>query len=287
MEAVYSTLIGEIERYGGSVISFAGDSMLCWFDEKGAGEQEVRNERSSPSALAVACGLSLQSMMRAYAKIILPGNSSTALTLKVAIASGAARRFIVGDPKVQRMDVIVGATITRTSTAEHHAHSDDVILDEATVNVLGSAVTVQEWRTDENGEHFAVVTQFPGTDTVPSIHTTLQPLAASRLMSWMPYPVFEREQHGQETFLTEFRPCVALFLRFTGIDYDSDAAESELDTFIRQVQRIATKHAGTLLDLTIGDKGSYAYVNFGALSAHEDDTRRAVKTALELNKAWS
>ena len=29
MEAVYSTLIGEIERHGGSVISFAGESMLC------------------------------------------------------------------------------------------------------------------------------------------------------------------------------------------------------------------------------------------------------------------
>ena len=37
-----------------------------------------------------------------------------------------------------------------------------------------------------------------------------------------------------------------------------------------------------MLGITIGDKGSYAYVNFGALSAHEDDSRRAVKTALEL-----
>jgi len=29
---VYSALIAEIEKYGGSVIGFAGDSMLCWFD---------------------------------------------------------------------------------------------------------------------------------------------------------------------------------------------------------------------------------------------------------------
>jgi adenylate cyclase len=34
--------------------------------------------------------------------------------------------------------------------------------------------------------------------------------------------------------------------------------------------------------ITIGDKGSYAYVNFGALTAHEDDSRRAVKAALEI-----
>ena len=33
LETVYSALITEIEKFGGSVISFAGDSMLCWFDE--------------------------------------------------------------------------------------------------------------------------------------------------------------------------------------------------------------------------------------------------------------
>src|SRR4026208_797835 len=59
MEAVYSTLIGELERHGGSVISFAGDSMLCWFDEAGIGEQEMGNEQSPSPALAVACGLAL------------------------------------------------------------------------------------------------------------------------------------------------------------------------------------------------------------------------------------
>jgi len=73
-----------------------------------------------------------------------------------------------------------------------------------------------------------------------------------------------------------------LFLRFTGIDYSSDPAESELDSFIREVQTISSRYEGTLMDITIGDKGSYVYVNFGALSAHEDDSRRAVKTALEI-----
>ncbi len=58
--------------------------------------------------------------------------------------------------------------------------------------------------------------------------------------------------------------------------------ESELGAFIHQVQRIASRYDGTLMDITVGDKGSYTYVNFGALAAHEDDARRAVKAALEL-----
>lgn len=35
---------------------------------------------------------------------------------------------------------------------------------------------------------------------------------------------------------------------FSGIDYDSDAAETQLDRFIRQTQAAATHYGGTLLN---------------------------------------
>src|SRR5512145_3106732 len=47
LNAVYDALIVKVERYGGSVIGFAGDSIVCWFDE-GGGEAARR---------AVACAL--------------------------------------------------------------------------------------------------------------------------------------------------------------------------------------------------------------------------------------
>jgi hypothetical protein len=75
-----------------------------------------------------------------------------------------------------------------------------------------------------------------------------------------------------------------LFVRFTGIDFDSDEAESQLNSFIQHMQKTAARHGGTLMDITIGDKGSYLYINFGALSAHEDDPKRAVNTALRLQE---
>jgi adenylate cyclase len=103
-------------------------------------------------------------------------------------------------------------------------------------------------------------------------------------MMWVPHEVYEREQFGDGSFLTEFRPCAALFVRFVGIDFDAEDAQSQLDRFVKQAQEIAVRHDGTLINLTIGDKGSYAYINFGALRAHEDDARRAVKTALELKE---
>ena len=274
--AVYSALIAEIEKFGGSVISFAGDSMLCWF-ESGGGDRES-------GANAVACALAMQEVMKSFESIKV-GNNSVALTLKAAIALGAARRFVLGDPEILKMDALAGDTVTRTSTAEHHAQKGEVLVDEASVNALGEWLKIQEWRAAETGEKFAVISKSDWqSDLQPSLPTMLRLPAPNKLMSWMHYAVFEREQYGQGTFLTEFRPCVALFVRFTGIDYDSDSAESELDAFIREVQRIASHYDGTLMDITIGDKGSYAYVNFGALSAHEDDSRRAVKAALGLQK---
>ena len=47
---VYSALITEINRYGGSVLHFAGDAMTCWF----AGDPTT----TAPNALA--CGLKMQ-----------------------------------------------------------------------------------------------------------------------------------------------------------------------------------------------------------------------------------
>ncbi len=74
-----------------------------------------------------------------------------------------------------------------------------------------------------------------------------------------------------------------MFLRFSGIDFDNDDdAGQKLDTFIRRVQKILSRYEGHLLQLTIGDKGSYLYASYGAPVAHEDDMSRAVAAALDL-----
>jgi hypothetical protein len=99
----------------------------------------------------------------------------------------------------------------------------DVLLDEATVDILGAALTIREWRNAieaEHGEPFAVVTHAEGdvvAHVVPESAPVLEPVA---LRAWVHRTVYEREVSGQSTFQTEFRPCVALFVRFLGIDYD-------------------------------------------------------------------
>jgi len=55
LDAVYTALITQIEKYGGSVIDFAGDAITCWFDDA-----------HGPAAPhATTCAFALQQVMRA------------------------------------------------------------------------------------------------------------------------------------------------------------------------------------------------------------------------------
>jgi predicted ATPase len=100
--------------------------------------------------------------------------------------------------------------------------------------------------------------------------------------SWLLPKVYEWLQEGVGEFL-ELKLGVTLFLCFEGIDYEDDeGAGARLDAYIRWVQGVLTRYEGSLLQLIIGDKGSYLYAAFGAPIAHEDDARRAAMAALEL-----
>jgi len=273
LNTVFIALIGVLEQFGGSVLGFAGDAISCWFDQADG----------DPAPRAAAAAFAMQSAMKAFAVIELPNETTAALTLKVAIASGPARRFVVGDPSVQYIDVLAGTTVERTSTGENLANAGEILMDEASVQALGSTLTTHEWRSDiDRGERFAVAAKLITTVPSRSLPAILPLPPLNMLQAWLPYAIAKREQPGQTGLMTEFRPCVALFVRFGGIDFDSDDAQVELDAFISGLQTTAEYYEGALINLTIGDKGSYAYLNFGALAAHEDDARRAIKAALDV-----
>jgi len=104
------------------VIGFSGDAMTCWFDEH-------VDTRQSASVRAVACALAMQDAMRAFAQVPLPSGSTVALTMKAAVATGPARRFVVGDSNIQLLDVVAGATLARMAAAEHLAQRGEVVGD--------------------------------------------------------------------------------------------------------------------------------------------------------------
>ena len=278
LNLVYDALIQELHRYQGSVISFSGDAITCWFDQ----DSGVR---------AVTCALAMQEVMQVFSEVHVPSSRRNvpqmvvSLAMKAAVATGPARRFMVGDPNIQWIDVLAGATLVRLAEAEHHANKGEVLVDEETADALEGNVEISEWRhNEETGERFGVAAMLESPATILGQRAFFQrSLSDDEVRPWVLPPVYERLHRGQGDFLAELRPALALFLRFGGIDYDGDDnAGDKLDAYICWVQNVLREYDGYLLQLTVGDKGSYLMSSFGAPVAHEDDAVRAVSAALRL-----
>ncbi|MBX2998908.1 MAG: tetratricopeptide repeat protein [Caldilineaceae bacterium] len=271
LNRVYGALIAEVDRYGGSVIGFSGDAITCWF----AGG--VRQG----SLHGMAAALAMQGAMRIFGSIPIGENETVTLAIKTALAAGRVRRFVVGDPHIQLIDVLAGDTLARMAAVERSARKGELWLDPETAALVADLIH-GEWRQNDDGCFFCV-------------HSLVEPLLAverppdhveppvEEMRAWILPALYERMQGEQAHFLAELRPAVALFLAFDGIEYEDDPLAGEkLNSFVCRVQQIVHRYEGALIQLTTGDKGSYLYVAFGAPIAHDDDSRRALAVALEL-----
>jgi class 3 adenylate cyclase/tetratricopeptide (TPR) repeat protein len=276
LNRVFHALIEELHRFGGAVIYLSGDAITCWIDgDDGLG--------------ATACGLAMQETMNQLGEVITPAGSRVRLAMKVAVAVGSARRFVVGDPDIQLIDVLAGRLIDALAAAERHAEKGEVVLEQWALESLGDRVEIRERRIDEeSGRACGVVGRMIGSVQNAPAPLPRDPLPADVVKAWLLPAVHERLRTGRGEFLAELRPAFPLFLRFGGIDYDADEdAIGKLDVFLRHVQRIVTSYGGNLLHLTLGDKGAYLYAVFGSPLAHEDDAARAAAAALELRELQS
>jgi predicted ATPase/class 3 adenylate cyclase len=278
LNRVYDALIAELDRYSGSVINFSGDAITCWFNRNEGMTAEL------PARRALTCALAMQAAIGRLASVVIPNEPTVTLAMKAAVASGTTRRFMVGDPRIQLIDTLAGTILDKLASAEHLARKGEVLADMNTVAQLSSAILAGEWREAGSGEQFCVLAGLNGqADPAPWPALAADAIPEEQARPWLLPPVYERLRNGQGEFVAELRPNVALFLLFSGIDYDNDAAAgATLDAYVRHVQRTLAKYEATLIQLTIGDKGSYLSAAFGAPLAHEDDSTRALTAALEL-----
>lgn len=268
LNLVYTALIAQLHQFQGTVIGFAGDAITCWLD----GDDGRR---------AVACAIAMQHAMKPFATVTTPTGATIPMAIKIGIAGGAARRFVVGDPKVQFNDVLAGAVLDQVAKAEQMAKQNETVITAQLAERLGDDIEISEWRADA-ADRFAIIKRLTCVvPPTPWADLSMDSGSEVEESAWMLEPIYQKLQSG-DAFLAELRPTVIIFQRFSGLDYAEDAAGEKLDAYIHWVQRTLSRYEGTLLGLTIGDKGSYLYAVFGAPIAHSDDPVRAVAAALEL-----
>lgn len=265
---VYEDLIAEVHHYSGSVIGFAGDAILCWFDE-GQGNSAWR---------AATAAFEMQHCLSKHAQIRTQKGTFLSLGIKIAMASGAVSRFVVGDPSINRIDVIAGSTIMRMAAAENKANTGEIIVSRVGWEDFDGKIT---WGDDRGTAVVMDSIQLPHPP-VPWSMPTVDQDNRDILKSWI-FPSIRRFLESDDVLPSDLRAVTPLFLRFGGIDFDKDdGAVHKLNEFIVWVQQCVTLYDGTLIQLTVGDKGAYLYAAFGAPHAHSDDPRRAMLAALTL-----
>jgi class 3 adenylate cyclase/tetratricopeptide (TPR) repeat protein len=266
LNLIYDALISRIHQYQGSVISFAGDAITCWFNE----DEGLR---------AMAAGSNMQSAIRELVQ-----KHQIPVQIKIVIATGPINRYVVGDPNVQLMDLIAGKTVSRVIAGEKVANPGDLLISDEVASLNQSFYSSGKSVYAANGDRFTQVTAL--TAEIPATPWQIDTqLPAEILSQWLLSPVYEKIRHGEDNFLAELRLTVCLFLKFDGIDYDLDPESGQkINHFISWVQACLIRHDGHLLQVIIGDKGDYLYIGFGALAAHEDDPSRAIAAAQMLRQ---
>ncbi|MSZ76270.1 MAG: tetratricopeptide repeat protein, partial [Actinobacteria bacterium] len=268
LDLILEAVLHELHERDGAVIYFSGDAVTCWLD----GDDGLR---------ATACGLAMQEAITRVGRVSTPQGRVVTLAMKVAVAVGAARRFVVGDPDIQLIDVLAGDLMDVLAAAEGVAEPGDVVLDRTALDAVGDRVELTGPVDPDDGHACAraVLVEVPTTsDPFPSIR-----LADEVVRPWLLPPVYERMMSGRGEFLAELRPAIPLFIRFGGLDFDRDpGAPAALDRFVVAAQRILAGYGGNTLQITVGDKGAYLYGVFGSPVAHEDDAARACAAALDV-----
>ena len=266
---VFNAVITQVHTYRGSVINFSGDAITCWFD----GDD---GRRTTTAALA------MQEAIQALGPAHTPGGMEISIGLKVAVAAGPARRFLVGDPNSRHIEVLAGRILDRTAVAEKLAAPGEVVLSREVRESLGDDLATHEERWELESENYYLVDHL-ANPSKPNPWPEIPPVPTDVANHWILPAITQRLEIGKGLFLSDLRLATAVFLKFSGIDYDGDdLAGEKLDTFVRWVQSTLDRYGGVLEHVTLGDKGSYLLIIFGAPIAHEDDSERAMTASLEL-----
>ena len=278
INAVHQVLTDEVERWGGSVLALAGDGMTCWFDRGPAGVGEAARH-------AAGCAAAMQQAMARFGE----------LPVKVGIAAGPALRLVAGDPAIQRLDLLAGATVAQAVRAQGLAAAGEVVADAAAAVWLGPDRLGGERRDARcNPFHAVAVVAGPAAPVLPpteirdstdSNDGEAPTLDTEQLRPWLLPTVFERETASGGLFAVDLRPATALFVHLgLGADTAMAADGAELAAAVTRVQRTLSSHGGVLLEVSVDADGTCCYGSLGATQVHEDDAQRALHAALELRQ---
>ena len=262
LQPVFSGIVGCCHSFGGSIITFAGDGILGWFD-------------GDDGRCAVAAAAALQSMVRDMGPCSTSAGSVT-IQAKASVVTGEADRVLLGDPAIQLIEAIGGPLLDRLMAADTLAEPGDLIVDSATARALAGLL---ETRPMAGTTEYLAVTASAAVDLAPAGELPGADLDVEMLRPWLHSQVSERLADAQGGSIARLRPVVVLFVSF--VSFGAPASSAVLP-FARHVQGVVEARGGILLDAMLGADSGALMALFGAPVTRGDDPTRAVQAAEEL-----
>ena len=164
---------------------------------------------------AAACALDMLQAMNRFDSLKTPAGNPLPLALKAGVAGGQVRRFRVGNPLIQYIDVLAGSTLGRVAAAEQQASQGELVVDALTLTRLGNKLEIaapdESNRTAQLGRSAggAVVTKLKvqvKRSPWPTYGRFEQMLAGEwrlterQMRPWLLPPVYTRLRSGQGRF---------------------------------------------------------------------------------------
>lgn len=272
LNRVFDAIVPSVYNQGGTVVSFAGDAIFCFFPAK-------HNHAASAEA-ATAAVWQIQAKIRALPPAQI-GVQTVPLAIKAVLTTGQAHRFHCGLTNIREFECLTGEAVDRNALATDKVPTGAIWLDDATRQALPKQLVTSPCEVLGSAAFFQLENWLGKTET------QLHPVTTVKPHSCLPSNLLDQlnQNDQQRGYLSQMRPIAAVFLGFS-VTHTSDdlAEESHFVAFVNDIQQTTDKLGGSLVQVTTGEKGNYCYLVFGAPTSTGEDAERAVNCAFKLQE---
>ena len=312
VDIILSTMVEHVYKFGGDVLRFAGDALICLFvdehSDDGRDIEENAEVRSKEKAEVWAESLSrVQSCCLGVLGEVACLDEND-FTIHGGAAHGLVRCFLLGQPSTTPGDcafVVSGSPLRQAGSLLDQAGQGEILVDLLTEGDSPIIITEKQGKAAFETMHVSLVESnvrsrdpgepaVDGGDWVPVIGSKdvhglarayLGPLAARRA---------DRAENAMSLLLNELRPVAIVFVGLRDLD-DIDATTTDADprliklvnnTFLN-LTRLTHSCNGMVRDMLFDDKGCIFISVFGAHSHEVNPCFDATVCAMRMQAALS
>lgn len=270
--ACFLRVIETIVARGGDILKFAGDGLVVLWREDSLGARQA-TLRAAWSAVELQKALLEQSRLH-----------GVVLSMRVAITAGEVLVAHLGGI-LSRWELLVsGAPMTQLHQVLPQTQPGEVTFSREAWLPIAHLCRVQPVGQDAHALEFPtcvrLVSLLAELPLLVPMGQTRSPVSQQAVRAYVPALVHDRLERLPLSWMAERRTATVLFLHLPGMEalmeYDLDRAQE----IMQAAQRCVYREEGTILRLTVDEKGVMLMAAFGlAPLAHADDALRGVRAA--------